>query len=394
MRKKIVGNVSWVGKTDWELKKFHGDDYSIFNGSSQNAYLVEEEKTFLVDTVWTPNRCEFINNLKEEVDLNKLDFVVVNHAEPDHSGALACLMNKIPNTPIYCSSAAKISLEGQFGKRNWNFNLVKTGDEVYVGNGKKLIFLDMKMLHWPDSMATYLTHDNVLFSNDAFGQHFAVQELFADLADQSRLEKEALKYFVNILNPFSGILLKKLEEIEKLNFQFDIIAPSHGAIWRRSPEQIIAKYKKWASEYSENQITIVYDTMWGGTKRLAERIADEIYLKHPETVVKIFNVSKHDKNDIMTEIFKSFAVAVGSPTVSNSIISNMAGFLEFLKQLKFKNKKAAVFGCYGWSGESIKILQERLDQAGFLVEENAIRSLWNPGVEEFERIPSFVQSLF
>ena len=395
MRKEIIGNVSWVGKTDWELKKFHGDDYSIFNGSSQNAYLVEEEKSFLIDTVWTPNRCEFINNIKDEIDIKKLDFIVMNHAEPDHSGALACLMNHMPkNTPIYCSSGAKISLEGQYGKKNWNFKVVKTGDEVDVGNGKKLLFLDMKMLHWPDSMATYLTKDNVLFSNDAFGQHFAVEELFADLADQSILEKEALKYFVNILNPFSNILLKKLEEIEKLNLKFNVIAPSHGAIWRKNPENIIAKYKTWADEYSENQITIVYDTMWGGTKKIAEKIANEIYFQSPDTVVKLFNVSKHDKNEIMTEIFKSFAIAVGSPTVSNSITSNMTGFLEFLKQLKFKNKKAAVFGCYGWSGESIKILQHKLKEAEFLVEENAIKSLWNPNAKDFEKIPLFVDSLY
>ena len=394
MRKEIIENVSWIGKTDWELKKFHGEDYSIFNGSSQNAYLVEEEKTFLIDTVWTPNRCEFINNLKDEIDLKKLDFIVMNHAEPDHSGALACLMNNIPNTPIYCSKKAKDSLEGQYGKRNWNFKVVKTGDEIEVGNGKKLIFLNMTMLHWPDSMATYLTKDNVLFSNDAFGQHFAVEELFADLADKNTLEKEALKYFVNILNPFSNILLKKLEEIEKLNLKFNVIAPSHGAIWRNNPEYIIAKYKEWASSYRENQITIVYDTMWGGTKKIAEKIANEIYFQSPSTVVKIFNISKHDKNEIMTEIFKSFAIAVGSPTVSNSITSNMAGFLEFLKQLKFKDKKAAVFGCYGWSGESIKILQDSLRNAGFLVEENAIKSLWNPDAEDFKKISKFVYSLF
>ena len=393
MRKLVKNNVSWVGYIDWELETFHGDDYSIKNGSSQNAYLVEEEKTVLIDTVWTPHRFDFVDNLKKEIDLNKIDYIIANHGECDHSGALSALMAEIPDTPIYCTAQCVKSLEGQYGKHGWNFHTVKTGDTLEIGNGKKLIFVEMKMLHWPDSMATYMTGDNILFSNDAFGQHFAVEELFNDKADQCLLYKEAIKYYTNILNPFSALVAKKLEEINGFNLQIDIIAPSHGAIWRERPQQIVEKYAQWAEAYQENQVTVVYDTMWEGTAKIAHRIAEELHRQSPETVVKVFSISKADKNEIMTEVFKSKAIVVGSPTVSNSIISSVAGWLEFLKQLKFKNKRAAAFGCYGWSGESVKILQERLRDAGFEVIEETVRSLWNPEESDFAAVPTLVNSL-
>ena len=378
MKKQIKNNVSWIGYIDWELQTFHGDDYSIFNGSSQNAYLVEEEKTVLIDTIWTPHRFDFVENLKKEIDLKKIDYIIANHGECDHSGALTALMDEIPDTPIYCTAQCVKSLEGQYGKRGWNFNVVKTGDTLEIGNGKKLIFIEMKMLHWPDSMATYMTGDNILFSNDAFGQHFAVEELYNDKADQCLLYKEAVKYFTNILNPFAPLITKKLDEIAALGLPFDIIAPSHGAIWRDRPMQIVEKYAQWANAYQEDQVTIAYDTMWEGTTKIAHRIAEEIHRQSPQTVVKVFNIARADKNEIMTEVFKSKAIAVGSPTVSNSILSSVAGWLEFLKQLKFKGKRAAAFGCYGWSGESVKILQERLRDAGFEVVDQSVRSLWNP----------------
>jgi flavorubredoxin len=393
MKKHIKNNVNWVGYMDWELESFHGDDYSIYNGSSQNAYLIEEEKTVLIDTVWTPHRFDFVENLKKEIDLNKIDFIVANHAECDHSGSLIALMQEIPNTPIYCTAACVKSIEGQYGKHNWNFNVVKTGDSVEIGNGKKLVFVEMKMLHWPDSMATYMTGDNILFSNDAFGQHYAVAELFNDKANECVLWKEAMKYFANILNPFAPLLTKKLDEITAMNLPIEIIAPSHGAIWRDNPMQIVEKYALWAKAYQENQITIAYDTMWEGTTKIAHKISEEIQKQSPETVVKVFNVAKQDKNEIMTEIFKSKAVVVGSPTAVNDILSSVTGFLAFAKSLKFKNKKAAAFGCYGWSGESVKILQEKLSDAGFSVIDENVKSLWNPDEEDFAKIPELVSKL-
>lgn len=393
MRKHVKGNVSWVGYLDWELDRFHGDDYSIINGSSQNAYLIEEEKTVLVDTVWTPHRFDFVENLSKEVDLEKIDFIVANHGECDHSGSLTALMEKIPDTPIYCTANAVKSIEGQYGKRGWNFHVVKTGDSVEIGNGKKLIFVEMRMLHWPDSMATFMTGDNILFSNDAFGQHYAVEELFNDKANQCLLNKEAMKYFANILNPFAPILKKKLEEIASFNRPIEMIAPSHGAIWREDPLQIVNKYAEWAQAYQEDQVVVAYDTMWEGTAKIAHKIADEIHIQSPDTVVKLYNISKSDKNEVMTEVFKSKAVAVGSPTVSNSILSSVAGWMEFMKQLKFKNKKAAAFGCYGWSGESVKVLQEKLKEGGFQVVEENVKSLWNPDEEDFSKVPALVKAL-
>ena len=393
MKKHIKNNVNWVGFLDWELKKFHGEDYSIMHGSSQNAYLIEEEKTVLIDTIWTPHRFDFVENLKKEIDLKKIDFIVANHGECDHSGALTALLEEIPNTPVYCTAACVKSLEGQYGKRGWNFKVVKTGDSVEIGNGKKLIFVEMKMLHWPDSMATYLTGDNILFSNDAFGQHFAVEELFNDKANQCLLFHEAIKYFTNILNPFAMLAANKIKEIKNLNLPIDIIAPSHGAVWRDNPMQIVNLYEKWANAYQENQITVVYDTMWEGTTKIAHRIAEEIHKQSPDTVVKVFSIAKHDKNEIMTEVFKSKAIAVGSPTEGNDMLSSVAGWMAFLKSLKFKNKKAAAFGCYGWSGESVKLIQEKLKESGFTVVDASIKSLWNPTEETLAQVPEMVRQL-
>ncbi len=393
MKRNIKGNVSWVGHIDWDLETFHGDDYSIMNGSSQNAYLIEEEKTVLVDTVWAPHRFEFVENLRKAVDLKKIDFIIANHGETDHSGALTALLDEIPGTPVYCTAAAVKSLEGQYGKRGWNFKVVKTGDELDIGNGKKLVFVEMKMLHWPDSMAVFMTGDDILFSNDAFGQHFAVEELFNDKANQCLLMKEALKYYVNILNPFSPLVAKKIEEISGMNLNISMICPSHGVIWRDNPLQIVEKYAQWSKSYQENQITVIYDTMWEGTARLAREIAFELSAAKPDTVVKVFSVSKSDKNEVMTEVFKSKAIVVGSPTVSNDILSSMTGWLAFLKQLKFKNKKAAVFGCYGWSGEGNRILREKLKDAGFEVVDEEIKSLWNPETEDFAKIKDMIARL-
>ncbi|MDC7951565.1 rubredoxin [Methanomassiliicoccaceae archaeon COG_1] len=393
MRKHVKGNVSWVGYMDWELESFHGDEYSIDNGSSQNAYLIEEEKVVLMDTVWTPHRFDFVENLRKEIDLKKIDIIVVNHGECDHSGSLTAIMDEVPGTPIYCTASAVKSIEGQFGKRGWDFHVVKTGDSLDIGNGKRLIFVEMKMLHWPDSMATFLTGDNVLFSMDAFGQHYSVEELYADLADQGVLWREAMKYYANILNPFSPVLLKKLKEMEGFNLDIEMVAPAHGAIWRKDPTQIIRKYAEWADAYQEDQVTVAYDTMWEGTAKIAHAISEEVHRQSPNTVVKVFNIAKADKNDIMTEVFKSKAICVGSPTVVGRILSSVAGWMEMLGQLRFRNKRAAAFGCYGWSGESVRILQEKLREAGFDVIDENVRSNWNPEEGDLAQVPALVRAL-
>ncbi len=392
MNKHIKNNVYWVGHVDTELRQFHGSDFSTHKGSTYNSYLIKEEKTILVDTVWKPYADIFVKNLAEEVDLNSIDAIVVNHGEIDHSGALPLLMEKIPNCPIYCTEKAIDSLKGQYHK-DWNFNTVKTGDSLDIGNGKSLVFVEMTMLHWPDSMATYLTGDNILFSNDAFGQHYAHTSLFNDLADQCTLEYEAIKYYANILTPYSAFLKKKLDEILALNLPIDIIATSHGAIWRDNPLQIVEKYAAWCDAYQENQITIIYDTMWEGTRALADAIGEGILEADPQVAVKIFNLAKTDKNDVMTEIFKSKMAVVGSPTVVNDMLGSVAGFLHFLKEMKMKNKKGASFGCYGWTGEAPKKIAESLEKAGLSVIAEPLRFKWYPDMDALSAARDYGKTL-
>lgn len=393
MKKHLKSNVWWLGHIDWELDSFHGDDYSINNGSSQNAYLIQEEKTVLIDTVWKPHAQDFVKNLIKEIDLKSIDYIIVNHGEVDHSGALPELLREIPGIPLYCTANAVKSLTGQFHQPDWNFQVVKTGDSLDIGNGKQLVFVEMRMLHWPDSMATYLTGDNILFSNDAFGQHFAVDQLFNDRADPCMLETEALKYYANILTPFSSLVKKKIEEIVALNLPIDMIAPSHGAIWRDNPMQIVEKYQQWSDGYRTDQVTIIYDTMWEGTQKLAHQISAALADASPDTRVKMFHLSTSDKNDIVTEVFKSRAIVVGSPTASNDILSSVGGFLHYLREMKFKGKTAAVFGCYGWSGEGNKILRDMLSQAGFDLIDEEIRCNWNPTDAIAEDAKKLAQSL-
>ena len=385
---KIKNNVFWVGKIDWELRKFHGNEYSTHRGSTYNSYLIKEEKNVLIDTVWMPFSKEFVENLSKEIDLEKIDYVIANHAEIDHSGSLPELMERIPNTPIYCTANGVKSLKGHYHK-DWNFKVVKTGDTLDLGNGKQLIFVEMRMLHWPDSMASYLTGDNILFSNDAFGQHYASEYMYNDLVDQNELFMECIKYYANILTPFSALVDKKIKEVLALNIPIDIIATSHGVIWRDNPTQIVEKYLTWANDYQENQITILYDTMWDGTKRMAEAITKGIREIDKNVNVKLYHIAKTDKNDIITEIFKSRIILVGSPTIGGGILSGVAEILEMIKGMRFKNKKAASFGCYGWSGESIKVIREHLEKSGFSVINDGIRALWNPDDESLEKCIEF-----
>lgn len=379
---KIKENITWVGKIDWELRKFHGEEYSTHRGSSYNSYLVKDEKTALIDTVWGKFSGEFVENLKKDIPLEKIDFVIANHAESDHSGALPELMRHIPDTPIYCTKNGVNSLKGHY-HQDWNFHVVKTGDKLSLGS-KELIFIEAQMLHWPDSMMSYLTKDNILFSNDAFGQHIASELMFNDLVDQAELFQEAIKYYANILTPFRAFVDKKIKEVLALKVPVDMICPSHGVIWRKDPLQIAEKYLLWANSYAENQITIAYDSMWDGTRRMAEAIAKGITQEDQTVNVKLFNIARSDKNDLITEIFKSKAVLMGSPTINKGILSAVAAILEEMKGLKFMNKKAAAFGCYGWSGEAVKIISQHLSSAGFAVVDEGLRAMWNPDAKAVE----------
>jgi anaerobic nitric oxide reductase flavorubredoxin len=379
---KIKDNITWVGKIDWELRKFHGEELSTHRGSSYNSYLVQDAKTVLIDTVWGPFDKEFVSKLKQVIDLKKIDYVIANHGETDHSGSLLELMREIPGTPLYCTANAVKSLKGQY-HQDWNFQVVKTGDKLNIGS-RDLIFIEAPMLHWPDSMFCYLTGDNILFSNDAFGQHFASELMYNDLVDQCELFQEAIKYYANILTPFSMLVDKKIKEVVGLNLPVAMICPSHGIMWRKDPLQIVNKYVQWANNYQENQITIVYDSMWNGTRKMAEAIAEGIIAADSSVTVKLFQCARSDKADIITELFKAKAILVGSPTVNRGILSAVGGILEEVKGLGFKNKKAAAFGTYGWSGESVKILTEKLREAGLEMLQDGLRINWNPDQQGIE----------
>lgn len=387
MAKKLTNKVTWVGKVDWELKNFHGHEYSTFKGSSYNSYLIRDKKTVLIDTVWQPFDKEFVSRLKQEIDLKEIDYIIANHGEIDHSGALPELLREIPNTPIYCTAKGAQILKGHYHE-DWNFITVKTGDTLDIGESK-LVFIEAPMLHWPDSMFTYMTEENILFSNDAFGQHYATESLYNDKVDNAELYAEALKYYANILTPFSGLVKRKIDEILKFGLPVDMICPSHGIIWKEQPTQIVEQYLKWADDYQENQIAIIYDTMWQATRKMAEGIAEGIRQVDPNITVKIYNLSKEDKNDVITGIFRSKAILVGSSTINNGYLHSVGGLLEMVKGLKFKKKKAAAFGSYGWSGEAVKQLTEGLEKCGLEVIDAGHRALWVPDEEALSKCRAY-----
>lgn len=392
MAKKITDKVTWVGKVDWELQSFHGPELSTHRGSSYNAYLIRDKKNVLIDTVWQPYDKEFVARLKEEIDLNDIDFIISNHAEIDHSGALPELMREIPDTPIYCTAKGEKHLKGHFHE-DWNFVNVKTGDTLEIGDDNNLVFIEAPMLHWPDSMFTYMTGESILFSNDAFGQHFATESLYNDVNLEEEIYEEAIKYYANILTPFSSLATRKIKEVLALNVPVELICTSHGVIWRDNPGQIIEKYLEWADNYQENQITIIYDTMWNSTRKMAEAIAEGIQNVDKDVVVKLCNTSKIDKNDVTTEIFKSKAILVGSPTINNGALHSIVGLLGYIKGLKFKNKKATSFGSYGWSGAVVKQLNEELAKAGFELVDDGTSSSWVPDEEERAKLVKYGEEL-
>lgn len=383
---EVKDNVYWVGIKDWELRKFHGHELSTHRGSTYNSYIIKDEKTVLVDTVWGPYKEEFVENLEREVGLNNIDYIVINHCEPDHSGSLGYLMSKIPNTPIYCSKHGEESIKRHF-HGNYNLNVVKTGDTLNIGKCD-LVFVEMQMLHWPDSMLTYVKGPNVVLSNDAFGQHYSPSSLFNDEVDQCELYQEAIKYFANILNPFRPLIKKKIEDIKALNLDIEVIAPSHGVIWRKNPMQIVEKYYEWSqSNYTEDFAVIVYDTMYDATKKMAEAIAEG--LNKNGIKYKLFNSSVTDRSDLITELVKAKGIIVGTCTVNNGTLSSIAMVLEEMHALKIKNKPAAGFGSYGWSGEGAKVITEKLGKIGLKVNLEPIQFKYQPTEEELLQCVEF-----
>jgi len=382
---QVKDQIYHLGLRDWEIRSFHGHELSTFHGSSYNSYLIKDEKTVLVDVVWTPHSKEFISILENEVGIDNIDFIIINHSEPDHSGALAEIMERRPDIPIYCSVKGVETIRKQFHK-DWNFRAVKTGDTINIGM-YELVFVDMTMIHWPDSMMTFVKGPNVLLSNDAFGQHLAGASIFEDELDQCMVWHEAIKYYANILTPFAPLIRKKIDEILAMNLPIEMIAPSHGAIWRKEPLRIVEKYVQWSDNYNEGYVTIVYDTMYNATKKMAGAIARGLESRGIKS--KQFNISATDMNELMTELFKAKGIIIGSCTVNNGPLRNIAAILAEIKGHKLKNKVGAAFGSYGWSGEAHKKIHKELEEAGIKVVMEPISVKYQPDGGELEACFNF-----
>jgi len=383
---QVKDNVYWIGLKDWELRRFHGHEYSTHRGSSYNTYLIRDEKNILVDTVWTPFKNEFIELIGKEVGFSNVHGIIVNHNEPDHGGCLDALMDVLPkDTPIYCSPKGVESIRKHFHK-DWNFVPVKTGDKISTGKSE-IMFMEMTMIHWPDSMAAFVTPANVLLSNDAFGQHYASASIFEDEADQCEVNQEALKYFANILTPLAPLIRKKLADLKSLNLPIEVIAPSHGVIWRKDPLRIVEKYAMWANDYHEGFVTIVYDTMYNSTKKMAEAIAKGI--EKEGVRCKLYNSSATDISDLITELFLSKGIVIGSCTVNNHYLRSIAGLMSEIKVHKFSKKLGAAFGSSGWSNAAPEKIHEQLKDAGIEVVLEPLGVKFVPTAEELEKCVEF-----
>ena len=383
---QIKDNLYWVGIKDWELKKFHGDEFDTENGSTYNSYLIRgSEKTVLVDTCWGPFKEQYIDHLERTVGLDHIDCLVCQHTETDHSGAMTALAQKRPDMPVYCTARAKAYLESQY-HATWNCVTVKTGDTLDIG-GYTLQFIEAPMLHWPDSMFTYIDGMATLLSNDAFGQHLVTSGLYNDEADACLLWQEAIKYYANIVSPYAKMVKPKVDQVLGLGKPLEMICPSHGVIWRDNPIQIVDKYLEWSAGYKENQVLIVYDTMWLETKAMAEAL--ERGAAQTGMTVKVVNAARTNITSILTDAFCSAGILVGSPTVNNGISHAMAGVMEGLRHLKLVGKQGAAFGAYGWSGEGPGILQTRLEEAGVEIAGGPFKQLHLPTQEDLDELEAF-----
>ncbi len=382
---ELKDGVYWVGVVDWNIKKFHGHEYSTHRGTTYNAYLIVDEKVALVDTVWGPYSQQMIENIQKIIDIKKIDYVIANHAEVDHSGGLPELMKLIPDATVVVSEKGNESIFKHYHE-NWKFKVVKSGESISLGKNN-LVFIAAPMLHWPDSMFTYLTGKNILMPNDAFGMHYASSGRFNDEVDMIEVYQEAIKFYANILTPFSDLVIKKIDEFKKLNIPVDIIAPSHGIIWRKDPLQIVNKYYEWATQKNDGSVVIIYDTMWNATERMAKAISEGLEMEGAK--FKLFNMAVSDRNDVLTEVFKTKGIIIGSPTLNNGLLPTIKPILEDLKGLKFKNKIGAAFGSYGWSGENVKLIEENLEKARIKKLQDGIKIKWQPTKEELYQCIEF-----
>ncbi|MBW1669354.1 MAG: flavodoxin domain-containing protein [Deltaproteobacteria bacterium] len=375
---QIADDIYWVGAIDWNIRDFHG--YSTYQGTTYNAYLIKDEKITLIDTVKKEFADDLIANISELIDPKKIDYVISNHTEMDHSGGLARVMHRIgEDKPLYCSKMGQKNLSMHFPQK-WNYHPVEDGGELNIGR-RTLTFLETRMLHWPDSMFTYAKEDKILFSSDAFGQHFAGLERFDDQIGEA-IMPHAQKYFANILLLYSSLILKLVDKVENLGLALDMICPDHGIIWRKDPLKIINAYVEWSEQKPKRKALVIYDTMWHSTERMAEEIT---YALGQEGVdARSTHLRSWHRSDIMTEVLDAGAIVVGSPTLNNGLFPTVSDFLTYMKGLKPKNKIGAAFGSYGWSGEAVKLITRELEEMKFDIIEPGLRIQYVPfgsGVE-------------
>lgn len=385
---KVLDDIYWVGAVDWDVRTFHGFTYSTHRGTTYNSYLIVDDKIALVDSVYAPFAAEMMARIREVVPPEKIDYVIANHVETDHSGSIAEVLKHAPKAKVVGTARCKQGLSKHyFG--DWDFQVVKTGDEIELGK-RKLKFIEAPMLHWPDSMFTYIEKDALLMPNDAFGQHIATSKRFNDEIDENSLMVEAGKYYANILWPLSSLVIKKVEEVQKQEIKISMIAPSHGVIWRSTPMKIVEAYLRWAKGESEKRVLVVYDTMWGSTEKMARAIVDGISSANVEA--KVYRIPSSDRGDIIGDLLEAKGILVGSSTINNGILPTLAPLLEDLKGLKPRGKIAAAFGSYGWAGGSIKVIEESLRQAGMEIASPSMSVNWVPNKEEIQKCYEFGKS--
>ncbi len=378
---KVLENIFWVGAVDWNARHFHGFTYSTHRGTTYNAYLIIDKKVALVDTVQHNFAEEMMERIREIIDPSKIDYVIANHVESDHSGSIAEVLKHATNATVVGTANCQKGLEKHyFG--NWKFQTVKTGDTLNLGE-RTLSFLEAPMLHWPDSMFTYIEKDALLLPNDAFGQHLATSKRFADEVDQSILMWEAAKYYANILWPFSTLVTRKIEEVQKLGLKIDMIAPSHGIIWRKDPMKIVKAYLKWASGDAKKKVLIVYDTMWKSTEKMAKAMLEGISSEGVEVV--LYRLPFSDEGDIIGELLETKGLLLGSATINTGILPTLAPFLREMEGLRPRNKLAAAFGSYGWGGGATATIEKSLKAAGMELAAPAITVKWVPDKDELQK---------
>jgi flavorubredoxin len=379
---QLAEGVYWVGVVDWDIRNFHG--YSTPRGTTYNAFLIVDEKIALIDTVKAPFFGEMLRRVSEIVDPGKIDYLISNHVEMDHSGSLPMIMQQAVNAELITSEKfGEAGLRKHFGL-DGPMTPVKEGSELDLGK-RKLAFVPIPMLHWPDSMVTYSAHDEILFSSDAFGQHLATSRRFDDECDSAIVMQEAAKYYANILMPMSNLIPGAVKKLGGLSIK--TIAPDHGVIWRSEPGRVVSAYTDWAAGKTENKALVIYDTMWQSTAKMAGAIADGLIGEGVE--VKMFRLTGSDKSAVIADVLDARALVIGSPTLNNGVFPSVAEFLCYLKGLKPRNKIGAAFGSYGWGGGATKAVTQEMEQTGIELVEPELAFKWVPEASELAECVEF-----